>query len=84
MTGWVIAHEATGRDVGWGPFPAPGPVDSLVFYRRVVARQPIVVRHYLEAASNWIQVEDRVIGIPISAVVDPHVTCYPCAQSQTY
>jgi hypothetical protein len=81
VAGWVIAHEATGRDVGWRPLPAAGPVDSLVFHRRVVAREPVVVRHYLEATSDGVQVQHRVIRVPVTTVVNPHVTCYPCQQS---
>ena len=74
----IIAHETTGRNVGWWALPASRPVDCLVFDRRIVTWQPIIVRHHFEAARDGIQVQHGVICIPVAVVINPHVACYSC------
>jgi hypothetical protein len=75
---WIIAHETTGRNVGWWTLPASRPVDCLVFDRRIIARQSVIVCHHLEAARDGVQVQHGVVCVTVAIVVNPHVACYSC------
>lgn len=38
----------------------------------------VIMCHHLETAGNWIQVQDGIIGVTISVVVDSHVPGDAC------
>ena len=77
---WVVAHETTGRDVGWWTLPASRPVDCLVFHRRIIPWKSVIVCHHLEATRDGIQVQHGVICISVTVVVNPDVACYSCQE----
>lgn len=74
FAGRIVSLKSAVRYVLWRPFRPTGPVDVFVRNRTIVSHFAMVSSHHLETSGNRVQVQNRVISVPVAIFVDPHAT----------
>lgn len=84
IAGRVVSAESADGHVHRGTVRSARPVDVFAHDRAVVPRLAVVPGHHLEPAVDRVQVQYRVIRVPVAVLVDPHAasdTCPPTSVS---